>query len=204
MAYNDPGKEIEGRVSKLIEHVNDELQAHYAKSQTPKSAQISIALATGKGARARTPEEQAGFVLKGTSWTCNSAHMSDAAKHVLVREGGKVVWSMSQTQQRNPAAWGVLHKAWDDAMATEKIRNYMGGSKFANPSSDPLHLELPHSRLKDSDPRVIKALEVYAKATRLDGHRKNLSFEQVKGSKFQKNWLQNYDLKLAATKKQGP
>jgi hypothetical protein len=61
-------------------------------------------------------------------------------------------------------------------------------------------MELPHSRLKESDPRVIKTLEIYAKATRLEGKAKNLAFELKKGSKFQKNWLKNYDLKLAQEK----
>ena len=61
MAYHDPGKEIEHRVSKLIERVNNELQAYYAKHPTPKAAQLAVSLATGEGAKARTPEEQAGF-----------------------------------------------------------------------------------------------------------------------------------------------
>jgi hypothetical protein len=61
-------------------------------------------------------------------------------------------------------------------------------------------MELPDSRLPDNDPRVIKTLEIYAKATRLEGKAKNLPFETTKGSAFQKNWLHAYDQKLAAGK----
>jgi len=56
---------------------------------------------------------------------------------------------------------------------------------------------LPDSRLKDSDPPVIEALEINAKATRLERKARNLAYENDKGSKFQKDWLKAYDAKLA-------
>jgi hypothetical protein len=68
-------------------------------------------------------------------------------------------------------------------MNVNDIRNFRGEKKFAFPSADPLHMELPNSRLKDSDAQVIEALEVYAKATRIEGKAKNLDFENLKGSK---------------------
>ena len=51
--------------------------------------------------------------------------------------------------------------------------------------------------MADDDKRVIRALEVYAKATRVQGRAKNIPFETKKGSQFQKDWLKAYDEKLA-------
>lgn len=85
-------------------------------------------------------------------------------------------------------------------MKTQNLRNYRGGQTFDHPGSDPLHMELPNVRLRDNDPRVVKTLEIYAKATRVDGRPRNMAFEVVKGSEFQKRWLQAYDQKLAKEK----
>jgi hypothetical protein len=61
-------------------------------------------------------------------------------------------------------------------------------------------MEPPNSRLPDNDSRVVKTLEIYAKATRLEGKMKNIPFENIKGSRFQKDWLRD-DEKLAAKQK---
>jgi hypothetical protein len=201
MVYKDPGKIAQQRVDLLVTAVNTALKEHYKAAKTPPKEQIQIKVAHGKGAIARTPTEQAQYVLKKTSWTLNSSHMSDAAKHILVNVGGALRWDLDKVAKTDKKAWAVLQDAWNKSMNVNDIRNFRGEKKFAFPSADPLHMELPNSRLKDSDARVIEALEVYAKATRVEGKAKNLDFENLKGSKFQKDWLKAYDAKLAKAPK---
>jgi hypothetical protein len=198
MAYKHPGKEAQQRSSALVHAVNDALRQHYEKAKTPANKRIFVSISVGPGGKSRTPEEQASFLLKGTSWTANSSHMADGAKHILVKEGGIVTWKMNELQKHDKAAFDVMVKTWNGAMKTQNLRNYKGGKAFDYNGSDPLHMELPSSRLPDNDPRVIKTLEIYAKATRLEGKFKNIPFENVKGSQFQKDWLRDYDKKLVA------
>ena len=202
MTYLDPAKEIQKRAEALASSINAALNAHYAKA---KKAANQIAVSVSKAAAAakvRTPEQQAALVLKGTSWTCNSAHMSDAGRHILVRIGGAPTWDLKSVAKNHPTAWAVLETRWNAGMVAQNLRNFAGNKSFNPWSSDPLHVELPDSRLPDTDPRVIRCLEVYAKATREEGKAKNKKYETTDGSLFQKTWLKNYDAKLAA--KKGP
>ena len=200
MAYQHPGKEAERRTAALVKAVNSALDVHYAASKTDAKNRISISLSHGKGGLARSPEEQAAYLLKGTSWTANSAHMADGAKHILVHQGGIVTWILSSLEAKDKAAFNVLVKTWENAMKTEDLRNHGGGSTFDYKGSDPLHMELPASKLNDNDPRVIRTLEIYAKATRLQGKAKNTLYEAKRGSDFQKKWLQQYDQDLLKQK----
>jgi hypothetical protein len=207
MAYQHPGKETERRTAALVKAVNSALEAHYQANNTAKDNRISISLSHGAGGKARTPEEQAAYILKGTSWTANSAHMADGAKHVLVQQGGIVTWALHSLETKDPAAFNVMAKAWEDAMKSEDLRNHAGGKTFEYRGSDPLHIELPASKMNDNDPRVIRTLEIYAKATRVQGKAKNNAFETTKGSEFQKKWLRQYDhdrLTQMAKKTVGP
>lgn len=197
MAYDHPDKEVKERTDALVSAVNSALQIHYQKTKTEVNQRISISVSMGPGGKVRTPEEQASYLLKGTSWTANSSHMSDGAKHILVRQGAQVVWKLKELETKQKDAWAVLAKEWNAAMKTHDLRNYRGEKSFDYPGSDPLHMELPESRLPDNDPRVMKTLDIYAKATRLEGKSKNLAFENTKGSYAQKNWLHAYDQKLA-------
>ena len=199
MAYQDAGKEAQKRAERLAAAVNSALEAHYKTTKTKNHLRLSISVAHGAGGVQRTPEEQAEYVLKGTSWTCNSAHMADGAKHILVKQGNVLTWNMNQVAGQKEA-FAVFKKAWNKAMAGQDLRNFTGGKDFAYTSSDPLHMELPDARLRDNDPRVIRALEVYAKATRIEGRAKNTPFETAKGSQFQKDWLKTYDANLAKAK----
>jgi hypothetical protein len=197
MAYQDAGKEMQARADALVKAVNSALADHYKTTKTKASDQLSLSVATGKGAIQRTPAEQADFVLKQVSWTMNSSHMSDGAKHINLKQGPLVTWALHQISVKDKAAFAVMTKAWDKAMAANDIRNFSGGKKFDPFGGDAMHMELPDSRLKDNDKRVEEALEIYAKATRIEGRAKNLAFETKKGSQFQKDWLKTYDQKLA-------
>jgi hypothetical protein len=200
MSYQHPDQEAEHRTRALVEAVNSALRDYYDKAKTEHTKRIAISVSHGVGGKSRTPEQQASYLLKHTSWTANSAHMADGAKHILVRQGGAVQWKLNEVKHKDQVAFGIMVKAWNEAMKTQNLRNYRGGQTFDHPGSDPLHMELPNSRLRDDDPRVVKTLEIYAKATRVDGHPRNMAFEVAKGSEFQKRWLRAYDQKLTEEK----
>jgi hypothetical protein len=201
MAYKNPATLAQHSSTLLENAVNSALDAYYQKHKVDSSKRISVALSYAN--QVRSPEDQAKVLLQGKSWTANSAHMAEGAKHILFKRGPAVTWELKKVQTEQKEAFAVMMKAWNDAMSVHKLHNYKGGKVFDYPGKDPLHMELPHSRLKDDDPRVIKTLEIYAKATRLEGHKKNDRYENKDGSAFQKNWLKEYDAKLALKKAAG-
>ena len=144
MAYKDPGKEMQRRADALVKGVNSALADYYKTAKTKPGDQISISVAHGKGGIQRTPEEQAEFVLEGKSWTLNSSHMSDGAKHILVKHGHHApTWNLNLLAAKQKEAFAVMNKAWNDAMKAQDVRNFAGGRGFAVHSDDPLHMELP-------------------------------------------------------------
>jgi hypothetical protein len=201
LAYKHPEKEVQHRTAALVNAVNRALWLHYEKNNTDLKNQISISFHYGKGGKSRTPEQQVYYLLKKTSWTANSSHMADGAKHVLIKIGGAVTWDLDGLHNKQTAAFNVMANALNAAMKSHNLRNHAGGKGFHWKGKDPLHVELPNCRLHDDDPRVIRTLELYAKATRLEGKAKNIAFETENGSAFQKKWLYEYDEKLAAHQK---
>jgi hypothetical protein len=196
MARQHPGKESERRTAALVKAVNAALEAHYGANRTDAKKRISISLSDGRAGSARSPEEQAAYLLKGASWTANSAHMADGAKQILVHQGGTVPRTLTSLKARDEAAFNVMVKTWKSVMKTQDLRDHGRGSRFDYPGSHPLHLRLPTAKLNDNDPRVIRTLEIYAKATRLEGQAKNVLYETKRGSAFQKKWLRQYDQDL--------
>ncbi len=204
MTFPDPAKEIQARAALLAKSINAALAAHYATAPSKKADQIAVSVSTSpESAKARTPAQQAALVLAMKSWTCNSAHMSDAGRHIMVRISGVPTWKLSQLKKNDNAAFNVMVKQWNTGMKAQDLRNHGGGKSFEPFGNDPLHVELSNARLNNTDPRVTQCLEIYANATRLGGKKQNVTYETNLGSVFQKAWLQNYDKKLAA-KRKGP
>jgi hypothetical protein len=204
MAYTDPGQEIQRRASSLAMTVNAALSAHYRKNKTDASKQLSVSVSTNTAGLVRTPEEQAKEILDNQSWTCNGSHMTDAARHLLIKQGGQTTWQLKSLESNYKDAWNVLVNAWSNAMQTQDLRNHAKGRAFQPFGGDALHIELPDSRLLDTDARVTRCLEAYAKATRLEGKAKNMRYETTDGSKYQRDWLASYDANLAKQKAKGP
>lgn len=48
---------------------------------------VSFEYSASTGSLSRTPEQQANFVSKGTSWTCAGSHLVDKARHVKMLYG---------------------------------------------------------------------------------------------------------------------
>jgi len=184
--------DIETKCKKMVEDANKELEK-YEKEQKKKGVEKPDSMRTFLSqydkSKSRTGEQQAEEVLAGRSWTCNSSHMADAARHVGPKLNGKNLTSMKPLKDAvSKDDYDKFVEVYAAAMKTQGLRNYKGGADFLPSSADPLHMELPDSRLKDGDPKVEACRLAYAKATREDGKTKNEDYE-----KADKKWLEAYD-----------
>ena len=139
--------------------------------------------------KSRTGEQQAEEVLAGRSWTCNSSHMADAARHVGPMLNGKKFSDMKSLKKGvTQEDYDKFVEVYENAMKKQGLMNFKGQPGFLPDSADPLHLELKDSRLPDNDPEVQKCLQAYAQATRAGGKKKNEAAEKAY-AKF----LETYD-----------
>jgi hypothetical protein len=184
--------DIETLCKKMVDDANDQLEK-YEKEQVKKGVKkpdsMRTFLSKYEKSKSRTGEQQAEEVLAGRSWTCNSSHMADAARHVGPKLNGKNLTSMSALKKAvSQEDYDCFVEIYGKAMKKQGLRNYKGGTEFLPSSADPLHLELADSRLPDKDPKVEACRKAYAKATREDGKPKNEDYE-----KADKKWLEAYD-----------
>ena len=82
MAYKDPGKEIQRRVTSLAVTVNAALSAHYRTNKAKVNDQLSVSVSANKAGVARTPEQQAKEVLEGQSRAAGSIAPRPALRFV--------------------------------------------------------------------------------------------------------------------------
>jgi hypothetical protein len=105
----------------------------------------------------RTAKTQAEEVLAGRSWTCNSSHVADAARHVGPKLNGKPFSTMSPLKKAVSAEdYDKFVEIYSAAMQRQGLRNFLKGADFLPDSKDPLHMELPDSRLPADDPAVLE------------------------------------------------
>ena len=51
---------------------------------------LKVKVSSQAVSKVRTPKEQAEQIVKGVSWTCSSAHMTDNARHCALFKDGKM------------------------------------------------------------------------------------------------------------------
>jgi hypothetical protein len=135
---------------------------------------ISFVLDTSKVNRdSRTPREQAECVVRGASNVCWSAHMADRARHVIMKVDVNVEWNADLVFWSN---FAVFKTKWASLMTTYGLQNWKGGNEWGD--GDAFHFELKNSKIAQSDKRAEACLEEYARLTREEGKKKNISFEK--------------------------
>ena len=93
---------IDDAAAKLAKQVNDALTAYRtdaAKKDNKKPEELpelKVKVSNLAVTKVRKPKEQAEQIVKGVSWTCSSAHMSDNARHVDLSKAGKYVVTPSK------------------------------------------------------------------------------------------------------------
>jgi hypothetical protein len=183
---------IEDVCTKMVADANAQLKK-YEDDQKKKGVKDPDSMRTFLSqydkSKSRTGREQAEGVLVGLSWTCNSSHMADAARHVGPKLNGKNLTDMVSLKKAvSEDDYDKFVEVYAAAMKKQGLRNYKGGTEFLPNSTDPLHLELADSRLPDNDPKVEECRLWYAKATREGGKPRNKEYEAA-----DKKWLDKYD-----------
>ncbi|MGQ0567632.1 MAG: hypothetical protein ACT4OK_21565 [Gemmobacter sp.] len=146
---------------------------HTADAKFPDKVTFSVS--KNKASSFRTPEEQAAEVQKGKSWTCASSHMTDNARHVILKVAGTSYYGLSEAKELKEVE-AAFKTAFGAALKAAGLKNYKGGDGFA--SGDEFHVELPETKLAASDKRVLACFDEYAKLTRKDGKAENKKFEK--------------------------
>lgn len=130
----------------------------------------------------RTAAQQAQAVVKGTSWTCRSAHLVDKARHVWLLVGGKIAWKPETelTKTFNRSVRDRFVRAWTELMARHGLKNYKAGDGWA--PGDAFHLEMPKGRAGGAVVR--RCVREYVRLTRVEGKPRNDSFERTYASQI--------------------
>ena len=186
--------DIDDLAAKFARQLNDELAAFRAASSKKNNQQLTdlpdlkVKVSNQSVTKIRKPKEQAEQIVKGVSWTCSSAHMSDNARHVDLTKDGKYV--VAPSKDLAAEEFKAFTDAWNGAMKAAGLLNYKGETGYSE--GDAYHLELPDSKLPVTDKRVQECLTYYAQMTRDDGKKKNAKFENDSAIK---KFLDDYEKK---------
>lgn len=174
---------------------------------------LNFKVATAAVTKQRTGLQQAKSVLAGKSWTCASNHMADKARHVnmaseIPKKGDKGGFDKKGYQPKPKMCFGSgdmyvwtfdqFKTEWGAEMKKHGFKNYKGKDGYGD--GDAYHLELPDSRPKRSDKEVIACMVEYATQTRVNGNKKNASFEKSWAKDLKKH-IEAAEKKKAATEK---
>jgi hypothetical protein len=157
------------------------------KNAKDKQKVVTFSLSGSSVSKSRTPKEQAKLLSDGSTKVCWSAHMSDKARHVLMKVDGKVSWDAKDAFGDK---FSEFKTAWNKAMKSNSLKNAAG--KDGWPSWDQFHLELDDAKIKRSSERAQACVEEYVRLTRKDKKKKNTGFE--------KNYKKMIDKALKALK----
>lgn len=135
---------------------------------------VTFKISPNKKAKCRTAKQQAEAVLKGGSWVCWGAHMSDKARHVIMKVEGAAYYGLGKCKPIRPFKKQFI-AAWSKAMSDAGVLNFKSEPGYR--SGDEFHLELPDARLKKTDERAKACMDHYVRETRKKGRKKNKKFE---------------------------
>ena len=185
---------IDDAATKVAKQVNDALiayRADAAKKDNKKPEELpelKVKVSNLAVTKVHKPKEQAEQIVKGVSWTCSSAHMSDNARHIDLFKGKDYI--VDPKTGLTDDEYKAFTGAWTAAMKKNGVLNYKGEAGYNN--GDAYHIELPDSKLPFNDKRVQECVAEYAKLTRDDGKKKNAAFE--KDAQIKK-YLDDYEKK---------
>lgn len=134
---------------------------------------LTFRVAKGRGAF-RTPAVQAEILVEGLTQVCWSAHMLDKARDINMYANGTFVRNLDLTLSKTYLK--AFKAAWVDIRTKVGLVDARGGWGWY--TIDPLHVELPDSKLKMTDERSIACLDEYARLTRVENRPINKRFEE--------------------------
>ncbi|MFT7595678.1 MAG: hypothetical protein ACI8R4_003009 [Paracoccaceae bacterium] len=177
---------FESECAKLHLESKKIIQAHTAAggkhaNSKPFPEGVKAKISPNKKGHFRTPKQQA-VSLTEKSHTCWGAHMSDMARHILVKADGSFVAGLSHITKEK---WHqeMFKTGWVKAMKTAKVVNWL--DKLAWGEGDEFHLQIAgaYERTPIALKREAACVEEYLRLTRVKGKAKNTAFEAKPRSK---------------------
>lgn len=144
------------------------------KKESDDPPEITFALDPSPITKSRTPAEQAQEVADGKSWVCWGAHMSDKARHVIMKVDGKISWDAKKALGED---FGDFKKAWASNMKGNGLKNANSGDGWYD--GDAFHLEMADAKIDRTDERAEACLAEYVRLTREAGSDPNGKFEKA-------------------------
>ena len=193
------GAKIDRQVTIMINFVNSGIKKWNAQrtKENQESLALEVKVSRNPVDRARNADQQAKVIQKNRSWVCNSSHMTNSARHVLIFYQGDIAWDLNALRKKiGKNEYAFLISLYAMGINRAKLCNYTGSPGFTPDGGDPYHVELSQSRVEKSDPEVGKCLAIYAQMTRVDGMKKNNQFERTNTFK---RFIKKYDAKMLKT-----
>ncbi len=163
-----------------------------SKDATPAEIPtLTFSVSKNSSSNSRTPKQQAAEVAAGRSSVCWSAHMSDKSRHILMTVDGKAVTDSAKVEKLLGDYFDDFTSTWGMELKTCGLVNYRGRDGWGG-AGDGFHVELPESKISQTDERAVACMEEYARLTREDGKKKNDKFEREYASSL-KGILKKYD-----------
>lgn len=183
-------KDMNQKLAEYRKELEENSQRTQGQKQ-PKIPVITFVHNKNTSSYMRTPRQHVDSLLKNRSWTFTSRHLSNSARHILIKIDGAVNWEVDNKETWKPYDFDKIKQMWDTCMNTHTLSNYKGKSGWG--SGDPLHLELPNSSPRLNHPIVRKVIQLYVEETRVNGKPKNEKLERVQ--RF-KRAIEQYEKKL--------
>lgn len=146
-----------------------------AKSK-PYPEAMKAKISTNRKGHFRTPKQQA-VSLTQKSKTCWGAHMSDKARHILVKGDGGFVAGLKEVTKDK---WHqeLFKQAWGRAMKTAKLVNWLDKPGYGVGDEFHLQIEGAYKRTPIALKREAACVEEYLRLTRVKGKKINTDFEK--------------------------
>jgi len=158
----------------------DKQQAGRAGKEAAKVPTVTFSLSPNTKSIFRTPAQQAAELARGPGATmvCWGAHMSDKARHVLIKIDGGTNYKDDEKAAAKAFGeeFGTFKTKWGLVMRKYGLKNKAGGDGWA--PGDPFHLELPGAKISRTSERANACLDEYARLTRVEGEKPNKPFEE--------------------------
>jgi hypothetical protein len=141
---------------------------------------ITFTVSRNKSSSFRTPAEQAREVVSSKSHVCWGGHMSDKARHVLPYVDGRGITDGDEFERLLGTNLFRFQALWVSELRLNDLRDAGGGlTWFKTPGlHDQLHVELPNSKIDQTDARAKACVDEYARLLRLKVGKPNEKFER--------------------------
>lgn len=175
------GDEIDRRAEAMARFLTAQLAelTRLRKKSGKPDIKLDAKVSQNREDRARSPEDQARMIARNVSWTCNSSHMTNSARHVYLYQDGQIVWNLKSLETAlGKDDYAMVMSLYAMAMKRQGLMNHKGTGTFEPGGGDPYHVELPASRLAQEDKSIVQCVQEYARLVKSGEGKQNKDFER--------------------------